>query len=43
MACPRDRYARLMSDIPFLATDDDRRRAYAGLMHGETVTVFAEG
>jgi len=42
MACPRERYARLMADIPFLATNDNRRRAYAGLMKGETVPVFAE-
>jgi hypothetical protein len=43
MSCPRERYARLMSDIPFVATNDDRKRAYAGLMDGETVTVFAKG
>jgi hypothetical protein len=42
MSCPRERYARLMSDIPFVATDDNSKRAYAGLMQGETVTVFAE-
>jgi len=42
MSCPRERYAQLMTDIPFVATDDDSQRAYAGLMHGETVTVFAE-
>ena len=43
MSCPRERYAQLMSDIPFVATDEHSRRAYAGLMHGQTVTVFAEG
>jgi hypothetical protein len=42
MSCPRERYARLMSDIPFVATDDNTKRAYAGLLHGETVPVFAE-
>lgn len=42
MSCPRERYAQLMSDIPFVATHDDRKRAYAGLTRGETVTVFAE-
>jgi hypothetical protein len=43
MFCPRERYARLMADIPFIATDDERQHAYAGLMRGETVTVFAKG
>ena len=42
MTCPRERYAQLMSDIPFVATDDNTKRAYAGLLHGETVNVFAE-
>ncbi len=43
MFCPRERFAQLMSDIPYVATDENRRRAYAGLMRGETVTLFAEG
>jgi hypothetical protein len=43
MSCPRERYAQLMADIPFVATNHERKRAYAGLMRGETVTVFAKG
>jgi hypothetical protein len=40
MSCPRERYAQLMSDIPFVATDDSTKAAYAGLVRGETVNVF---
>jgi hypothetical protein len=40
MSCPSERYARLMSDIPFVATDDNTKMAYAGLLRGETVDVF---
>jgi hypothetical protein len=40
MSCPRERFARLMSDIPFVATDDNTKKAYAGLLRGETVNVF---
>ncbi|OYV33796.1 MAG: hypothetical protein B7Z80_23060 [Rhodospirillales bacterium 20-64-7] len=43
MACKADSYDRLMSDIPFVATDDNSKAAYAGLLHGETVNVFSEG
>jgi len=43
MSCPADRYDRLMSDIPFVATNDTTKTAYAGLLQGETVNVFAEG
>ncbi len=41
MSCPRERYSQLMSDIPFVATDETSKKAYAGLLHGETVDVFA--
>jgi hypothetical protein len=40
MSCPQAKYDQLMSDIPFVATDDERKRAYAGLLSGETVSVF---
>lgn len=43
MSCPEARYDRLMSDIPFVATDDNTKSAYAGLLQGEAVNVFAEG
>lgn len=43
MACKAASYQHLMSDIPFVATDDNSKRAYAGLLHGETVKVFSEG
>ena len=43
MSCPQDRFDRLMSDIPFVATDDTTKRTYAGLLQGETVNVFSEG
>lgn len=42
MVCPRQRYDRLMSDIPFVATDDSTKRAYGSLLSGESVTVFAD-
>lgn len=43
MACKAERYNHLMSDIPFVATDDHTKAAYAGLLQGETVNVFSEG
>jgi len=42
MACKQDSYDRLMSDIPFVATDASSKLAYGGLLHGETVNVFDE-
>ncbi len=42
MSCPQERYDRLMADIPFVATNDASKRAYAGLLQGETVNVFPE-
>jgi hypothetical protein len=42
MACPKAKYDQLMSDIPFVATDDNTKRSYGGLLHGETVNVFSQ-
>jgi len=42
MACPKAKYDQLMSDIPFVATDDNTKRSYGGLLYGETVNVFSE-
>ncbi len=42
MVCPSGRYDRLMSDIPFVATDDSTKQAYGSLLRGETVQVFAD-
>lgn len=41
MVCPRERFGQLMSDIPFVATDENTKSAYAGLLAGESVNVFA--
>jgi len=40
MSCPSERYERLMADIPFVATDDNTKAAYGGLLRGDTVNVF---
>lgn len=40
MVCPRSRYEQLMNNIPFVATTTDTKRAYAGLLAGDTVNVF---
>ncbi|MBU6419168.1 MAG: hypothetical protein KGQ79_05500 [Proteobacteria bacterium] len=42
MICPDNRYEKLMSDIPFVATDASTKRAYGDLLAGETVKVFAD-
>lgn len=42
MTCPSGRYERLMSDIPFVATDASTKQAYGSLLSGETVQVFAD-
>jgi hypothetical protein len=40
MACRAQDYGRLMSEIPFVATDDNSRQRYGGLLDGATVKVF---
>lgn len=41
MVCPSERYDRLMSDIPFVATNASTQKAYGSLLSGNTVPVFA--
>jgi hypothetical protein len=43
MVCPEGSYEQLMADIPFVATTTSTKQAYAALLAGETVNVFAEG
>ncbi len=42
MACPRARYAKVVRDIPFVGGATGADTHYAALLHGETVSVFAE-
>jgi hypothetical protein len=43
MACKNTEYDSVLKDIPFVDTGSGPQSAYAGLLLGETVNVFAEG
>jgi hypothetical protein len=43
MACMRSRYDSVAKDIPFLGAAAGPQSAYAGLLHGENITIFQEG
>jgi hypothetical protein len=43
MACDHTQYDAVLKDIPFVDTGCGPQSVYAGLLHGETVNVFAKG